>query len=383
MDNVPVSNGDAYGAATIVVSGIVFVLAIIAVALRFYTRIVTKAGLGWDDWLILAAVVSTLLTGILVVWGKIALRLSEVWNRAMSFWIFSSRKLTVALRIGNAVDPNGESVTDNTDPNYHYTAEDVFYLKLAFTSSVLYFTIAGSTKLSILLMYNHIFSVNRTFRRQLAIVSILVLGFWIGCTVATLTNCIPLEWSWLNGLSDARYCFNYNIFWMVAGVCEVILDVLILALPIRVILTLQLSAGRKAAIACIFLLGGFVIITGLIKVILGYVPGSRVPSYSRTELWTTIHAGMAIVCACLPIFKPLLTRLSQSTLISKLGKISALRRSYVWSRRSRRSSAQDGEFITGSEEYSSEVELRSGQIPQQKPGFSGTVERLVLREEIV
>ena len=256
MDNVPVSNGDAYGAATIVVSGIVFVLAIIAVALRFYTRIVTKAGLGWDDWLILAAVVSTLLTGILVVWGKIALRLSEVWNRAMSFWIFSSRKLTVALRIGNAVDPNGESVTDNTDPNYHYTAEDVFYLKLAFTSSVLYFTIAGSTKLSILLMYNHIFSVNRTFRRQLAIVSILVLGFWIGCTVATLTNCIPLEWSWLNGLSDARYCFNYNIFWMVAGVCEVILDVLILALPIRVILTLQLSAGRKAAIACIFLLGG-------------------------------------------------------------------------------------------------------------------------------
>ena len=91
MDNVPVSNGDIYGAATIVVSGIVFALAIIAVALRFYTRIVTKAGLGWDDWLVLAAVISVLLTGILVVWGKIDLQLPEVWNRPCPFENFPTK----------------------------------------------------------------------------------------------------------------------------------------------------------------------------------------------------------------------------------------------------------------------------------------------------
>ena len=61
-----------------------------------------------------------------------------------------------------------------------------------------------------------------------------------------------------------------------------------------------------------------VIITGLVKVILGYVPGSRIPSYSRTEVWTTVHAGMAIVCACLPVLKPLLNRISNSNTVTRL-----------------------------------------------------------------
>jgi len=52
-----------------------------------------------------------------------------------------------------------------------------------------------------------------------------------------------------------------------------------------------------------------VIITGVVRVILGYPPGSRVPSYHNTEVWATVHTGMAIVCASLPIFKPLVRRI--------------------------------------------------------------------------
>lgn len=147
-------------------------------------------------------------------------------------------------------------MSENTDPNYVYTPHDVFYLKLAYVTSLLYFTIASSTKLSILLMYNRLFSVNDAFRRQLVVTSALVFGFWIGCTIADLTNCIPLKWSWINSLADPRYCFNYNIFWTATGACEVLLDVLILALPIRVVLALQLSPRKKVTVACIFLLGG-------------------------------------------------------------------------------------------------------------------------------
>lgn len=132
----------------------------------------------------------------------------------------------------------------------------MFYLKLSYVTSILYFTIAGSTKLGILLMYNRLFSVSDAFRRQLFITSALVIGWWIGCTVANLTNCIPLDWSWRNGLADPRYCFNYNIFWMAAGACEVLIDVLILAIPIRVVLRLQLSLQKRLTILCVFLLGG-------------------------------------------------------------------------------------------------------------------------------
>jgi hypothetical protein len=58
------------GDETLGVSALVIVLAVISVALRFYTRIFTRQGLQLDDWLILAAVITTLVTAILLLWGK-------------------------------------------------------------------------------------------------------------------------------------------------------------------------------------------------------------------------------------------------------------------------------------------------------------------------
>ncbi|KAI3316618.1 hypothetical protein HD806DRAFT_542042 [Xylariaceae sp. AK1471] len=275
------------GDATLGVSVLVIVLVVVSVALRFYTRIFTRQGLRTDDWLILVAVITTLATAVLLLWG-------------------------------NAVAPDGPRASENTDPSFVYTAQDVFYLKLVFCSPVLYFTIAGATKLGILCMYYRIFHLSSAFRYQLFLSAGLVVGWWVGCTVATLTSCIPMEWSWSNSFADPRYCFNYNIFWMASGVCEIFLDVLILTLPISVVVTLQFSWKQKLTVSGIFLLGGLVVITGLVKVILGYPPGSRVPSYSNIEVWTTLHIGIAIVCSNLPILNPLLDRLLKSSFIGKI-----------------------------------------------------------------
>ena len=51
---------------TLGVSTLVVILAVISAALRIYTRVFTHTGLGLDDWLILAAVVATLLTVMLL-----------------------------------------------------------------------------------------------------------------------------------------------------------------------------------------------------------------------------------------------------------------------------------------------------------------------------
>ncbi|MCJ1443806.1 MAG: hypothetical protein MMC23_004306 [Stictis urceolatum] len=219
----PPSDGES--TSTIAISGLVIVLAVIFTALRFYVRATTKAGLGWDDWLILCSVVVTIITAVLVL-------------------------------VASAVNPHGTWIAEATDPEYVFKDIDVLYVKLTFAASILYFTVAGSTKLSILFMYNRIFSVNRIFKHQLYIASFLVLGWWIGCTVATLTNCIPLEYTWINALDDPRYCFNFNVFWMVEGAVEVMIDIAILSLPIHTVLRLQLSRKKKATVAMIFLLGG-------------------------------------------------------------------------------------------------------------------------------
>ncbi|KAI2464980.1 hypothetical protein F4781DRAFT_411141 [Annulohypoxylon bovei var. microspora] len=265
---------------TTIVGVIVAVLAVLSVALRFYARYYTKAGFGWDDWLILLAVIAIIVTDILVLWA-------------------------------NSVNPNGAYVASNTDPNYEYTPADVLFNKIDYIGTVLYYTITSTTKLSILLMYRRLFSVNTLFRHQVHVVSILVTGFWIGCTVADLLDCIPIEWTWNNALADPRYCFNYNIFWLASGVVEAFIDVLIIAMPIRLAIGLQMTRSKKIAVAAIFLLGLFVILSGLVKVILSYAPGSREPSFGRTEVWTTVHCCTGIVCACLPICWPIFTRLAR------------------------------------------------------------------------
>ncbi|KAI1115974.1 hypothetical protein F5Y14DRAFT_449467 [Nemania sp. NC0429] len=248
----PVEFDDSIQDTTTIVGAIVIVIAVTCVALRFYTRRITRAGLGWDDWLVLLALVITIVSAIL-------------------------------LFVASSIDPNGAKAASNTDPDYVYTPADVAYTRLDFIVTVLYFTVTSATKLSILLMYRRIFGVNRSFRRRVFVVSLVVGGFWIGTTVADLLNCIPLQWSWLNSHDDPRYCFNYTIFWLASGIVEAILDVIILTLPIQSVLGLHLKTSRKVAIGGVFLLGSLVIVSGIVKVVLSYEPGNREPSFSKTE----------------------------------------------------------------------------------------------------
>lgn len=157
------------------------------------------------------------------------------------------------------VDPTAHSeisgailhgTTETFDPAPH-----ISYLKLSFVSTILYFAIVASTKISILLMYRRIFSVDPSFRLQSLILLGVVSAFWVATTVTTLLNCQPVKYNWLS-LSSDRYCINYNIFWMASGIVEVVIDALILALPVRMVSRLQMSRRRRFLLLLVFLLGG-------------------------------------------------------------------------------------------------------------------------------
>ncbi|RAL61128.1 hypothetical protein DID88_010467 [Monilinia fructigena] len=57
--------------------------------------------------------------------------------------------------------------------------------------------------------------------------------------------------------------------------------------------------ARKILVGGIFLLGSFVVITGVVRVVLGYAPGSQNVDFPRAELWSTVHVGMAILVDCM------------------------------------------------------------------------------------
>ncbi|KAK7752937.1 hypothetical protein SLS62_005096 [Diatrype stigma] len=205
-----------------IVGGVMAGIAIASVALRFYSRHTQKAALKMDDWLILIALL-----------GMIGIDVISIY--------------------ASTVYPDG-SETASTE-SHEYTADDVQYTKLLFTTSVLYFTITATTKLSILSMYNRLFSASAAFRLQIVILAALVVSFGVACTLADLLNCVPLEWAWINSQADPRYCINFNIFWFAAGICEAFIDVLIIVMPIRVVFLLQFNRAKKIAVAALFLFG--------------------------------------------------------------------------------------------------------------------------------
>ncbi|KAI1345312.1 integral membrane protein [Xylaria sp. FL0043] len=264
--------------AATVTGAVLIGLNIVTVAGRFYTRWFTKAGFGWDDWTILIAMMTGILPGALTIWA-------------------------------NSVSKTGPAAASNFDPDYVFTPSDILYTKITFSTTVLYFLITCTTKLSILLLFHRTFAVSRSFKIKIFAAVAVVVVFWISATVADLLNCIPLEWTWKNGNADPRYCINYNTFWLVTGIFESVIDLVILSLPFSIISKLQLGRSKKYGVAGVFLLGAFVLVSGVVKVILSYLPDSREPYFARSALWTTVHLYLGIVCANLVPSWPLYHRL--------------------------------------------------------------------------
>ncbi|KAI1329791.1 hypothetical protein F5Y16DRAFT_417344 [Xylariaceae sp. FL0255] len=249
------------------VGAVIAALVIICVALRFYARHYTRSGFKTDDWLILLSLLLVIVTDAIVLYAS-------------------------------GLAPNVAYIAST--PGIEFTPAAELYTKIDYIGTVLFFLITSSTKLSILLLYNRIFSVDGLLKRQIIALIIAVAGYGIGTTVANLLNCIPLKYSWINNLDDPRYCFNYNNFWLATGIVEAVLDVLILLLPIGAVSKLQLNVRKRFAISLVFLTGAFSIASGILKAYYGFIPNSRVPSFGNTSIWATVHLGTGIICACLP-----------------------------------------------------------------------------------
>ncbi|KAK4228693.1 hypothetical protein QBC38DRAFT_148763 [Podospora fimiseda] len=287
--------GDANG--ILVVSGLCALLSIIFIIIRFYIRVAFRQGVKCDDWMLLLSTLLFLLLGSILVWCySIADGLVTNLDRPMEN------------------DSDGDGTGDS---------EVELYLKLLLALAIIYFTLATTTKLGILIMYNRIFEKDQIFRYQLWAVTGLVIAFWVATTVANLTSCVPLHYNWINTLQDPRYCFNQNVFWAAAGSAELALDALVLALPIGALSRVRLTFHQKLSAGGIFFLGGFIIITGIVRVVVGYDPYGRVPKHYDIVVWTSLHSGVSLVCATLPVMGPLMRIIRHSKPVKKLFQLAS------------------------------------------------------------
>jgi len=105
-------------------------------------------------------------------------------------------------------------------------------------------------------------------------------------------------------------CIDLTRYLVSTSVLNVVADVAILVLPLRILWTLQLPTSRKVSLSFVFLLGTFTIAISTVRT----VAVSRLivtdPTWDLVplELYSSLEVDSGIICACLPAMAPLLQR---------------------------------------------------------------------------
>jgi hypothetical protein len=80
------------------------------------------------------------------------------------------------------------------------------------------------------------------------------IAWFIAAEVASLLMCIPIDSFW-HRMTPSR-CLNFNLFSLIIGIFDIVIDTAILILPVRAVLSLQMPTRTKVLVSGIFLLGG-------------------------------------------------------------------------------------------------------------------------------
>lgn len=136
--------------------------------------------------------------------------------------------------------------------------------------------------------------------------ALINLLWWLGCTFALIGACTPVKDYWdplARALGTAK-CIKLDAFVIAAEIPESLLDFVIIGLPVGVLRKLQLPLRHKIPLVLIFAMGGFVGVVGFVRIAITYKPQSY--SYSTGSIWLIIQLGTAVICCCLPTYKPIL-----------------------------------------------------------------------------
>lgn len=111
------------------------------------------------------------------------------------------------------------------------------------------------TKISICCFYLRIFP-DRQFRIMTYVVIGLNVGYLIAFVLISVFQCWPLPYAWLRWDGEGNYkCNQINAQGWSAAAINMILDLVVMALPLQQLYHLNLSVRKKVYVMCMFGLG--------------------------------------------------------------------------------------------------------------------------------
>jgi hypothetical protein len=278
--NPPPSDGPTESRAqdVIVILATMQAFSTVVLALRLWTRLwIQGMNLGADDWTIIAS-----------------------WSVLVAYTI------DVCLQTRYGLGQHGYDLPEDTNISAS--------LELFYYGEALYYITVSLTKVSILFLYLKLFP-QRSHRIFSYSMMVFVILTGLGCTIAGIFQCNPIALAW--DLTLKGTCFNVVALFLANAGLNIAQDFIIYILPAPTLWKVQLPLKQRLALILVFVVGGFVVVTGIIRLdSLRLASVSADPTWDNygAAIWSSIEANFGIVCASLVHFKPLIARFAPSML---------------------------------------------------------------------
>lgn len=176
-------------------------------------------------------------------------------------------------------------------------------------SQVTYKAAINLSKCSILLLYLRLFKIVGWIRWACWGLLTCVVIYCASSMIATIFQCSPVVKAFNKTLPGT--CIDLATFWFANAGFSIATDIIILMLPMPLVYQLEVPRAQKIALMAVFAVGIFVVVTSCLRVAtLDVFATSPDNTYDIANvMWTIIEPNVAIICASLPILRPLVVKL--------------------------------------------------------------------------
>lgn len=182
------------------------------------------------------------------------------------------------------------------------------FQKLIYTLSLLQPCTLALTKLAVLWLFYRIFTT-RPFRIAIVIMSVIVGLWWFGNFFADALICIPVAYNWDQTIKGA-HCGNHRLLYIVTPIPWIVTDLAILLLPLPMAWSLQMPRKQKIAISGVFLLGGFSLVATVTRYTYSFYNSNDITwTVAPLVVWNILEATISVIAACLIVMRPLFLQL--------------------------------------------------------------------------
>ncbi|KAF4776916.1 integral membrane protein [Colletotrichum scovillei] len=165
-------------------------------------------------------------------------------------------------------------------------------------------------KLSLLFLYLRL-SPDRSFRIIVTSLIGIVIAYSVAYQLLSIFGCRPIYASWDAEALKTAHCVDKETIYMILSIANIIMDVAILLLPLKIVIPLQMARRQKVSVILLFATGTFVCASAIKRtIILPPLLKSADYSWDVAEQfnWSFLEANAGIVCASVPGLKPFFVR---------------------------------------------------------------------------